>query len=356
MKQPGTKFQSASQDYAYINARIRGMKSELLSSSQYQELMNAKDLSETLEILKNTHLGHHFQTLKNDQDVSQRDTSLFEEVLRRNLSETTQGVLGLLEGRPSRLFELLLTLWDVEAIKTILRGVFTRQPSQKIIESIVPAGRLSEPLLKELSLAEDVKSVIQILATWKWIFSKALTKTLPLFEEKKEIFFLENALEKAFFEYTEHEISTLKSEEKIMGTILNSLKDLFNLRAAFRMRNPQLSPSEALFYFQGTGLRLKKNLFVSLIQQETSEAACLLASSIFALPEKSKSESVIEKTLDHRVFEEGAKASLGNPLGFDIPLGFLWQKIAEIRNVRLILRGKKARLHSQKLEEELLYK
>lgn len=337
-------------DYAYINARIRGMRSELLSVSQYQELKGCKNFDETLEVLKGTRFSKYFQLLQENPSPN-----TLEEMFRRDLFETTQDILRLIEGEPLKLLEALLLYWDAQAVRTVLRGKFANRPSLEILLSTLPAGKLNEPLLKELAEAPDVKSLIQILYLWKFPLGRALMRVLPRFQETQELIVLEHALEKSFFREMTEKVKELSQEKQALGQFLSLLKDLFNVRSALRIREQRLPLAQGVAYFLDKGNTVGKNLFIAILQQETSESACQLISTALGIPQKPKDEFTLERCLDQKIFQEGIRKFLGDPLGFDLIFGFLWLKIAEIQNLRVIIRGKAAGIGPEKLEEELIH-
>ena len=345
-----SRLKKASSDYAYINARIRGMKASLLTPARYQEFLSAKNLKDSIDILQNTHFSQHFQMLG-----SQPTVQTIEEVFRRDLSETTQNILSLLEGRPRELFELLLSYWDMENIKTILRGKFANRSSGEILSSTLPVGQLTEPLLNELAQAPDIQTVMQILHTWKLVFGRALLRVLPEFEQTHKLLVLEHALERTFFSEADRVIGTLKESELSLGRFISNLRDFFNIRSSLRLREQKLPMDQARSYFLGKGTYVGENLFTLITQQDTSEAACNLIHTTLNLQEKPKDEIQLERVFEHRLFEKGMRSILGDPLGFDILLGFLWNKIAEIRNVRILIKGKIAQIRNERLQEELVH-
>jgi V/A-type H+-transporting ATPase subunit C len=312
--------------------------------------LSAKNLKESIEILQNTHFSQHFQMLGN-----QPTAQTIEEVFRRDLSETTQNILGLLDGRPRELFELLLLYWDMENIKTVIRGKFSNRPSDEILSSTLPVGQLTEPLLNELVQAPDIPSVMQILHTWKLVFGRELLRILPEFEQTHRLLILEHALEKTFFSEVNRVVGTLKDSELTLGKFLSDLRDFFNIRSSLRLREQKLPMDQTRSYFLGKGTFVGENLFTLITQQETSETACNLVNTALNLPEKPKDEIQLERTLEQRLFEKGMRSILGDPLGFDILLGFLWNKIAEIRNVRILIKGKMAQIRNERLQEELIH-
>ena len=66
----------------------------------------------------------------------------------------------------ARYVRIFLNRWDVHNLKTILRGKNIHSPPEEIREALVPAGTLDEATLVELLKQNDVRDVIDLLATW----------------------------------------------------------------------------------------------------------------------------------------------------------------------------------------------
>lgn len=342
-------LKKASSDYSYVNARVRGMNSRLLTPQQFEELMAATEIEDVTEVLENSHFSRHFQLLG-----PQPSAAALEDLIRRDLFEDVQALRALVDGRPRELLDTVLLYWDMEAIRTLLRGKNSNQPPDEILSSTLPIGRLSEPLIRELTKTQDLRSLVEILYTWKFPFSRPLMKALISFEPHGRFVDLEHALEKEFFEEADRTLGAIGTSETALRTFFDDLKDLFNIRCALRVRDSGISPDRAISYFLGKGQRAGKSLFLLIVQQDSAQAACSIAAANLGLEEKPKDELALERVLEHRLFQIGMSAYLGDPLSFDVVLGYLWNKIAEIRNARIIIKGRLAAIRPERIEEELL--
>jgi len=64
--------------------------------------------------------------------------------------------------------------------------------------------------------------------------------------------------------------------------------------------------------------------------------------------------SVLERFLETVVFERGIRLFRKDPLNVSVPLGYLWRKLNEFTNLRILARGKRYRLPNAAIREELL--
>ena len=65
--------------------------------------------------------------------------------------------------------------------------------------------------------------------------------------------------------------------------------------------------------------------------------------------------SAIEKEIDRFLIRKGIGMFRGDPFSFTIVIGFLWSKMNEITNIRVIARAREAGLPDEVMEEETFY-
>ena len=107
---------SVNDDYGYINARIRGMKSRLLDEPFFEKLMGEENIHSLMALLQGTEYG---RPIEEARTLETSEISAIEEGIRRHLAETYSRIFGMVGGAPKRLVGILLGRWDVYNIKTI---------------------------------------------------------------------------------------------------------------------------------------------------------------------------------------------------------------------------------------------
>jgi len=359
-----------SSDYGYINARVRAMKSRLLSRETLYELLAARDLTAFADTLGSTDfskdLGEAFSRAPRPApDLSgpalglsgppgPLGLSAVEEGLRRNLCRTSAKLLTFADGRAGELLGVILERWDLENIKAVLRGKHTRLSKSDILSGVVPAGRLDEARISELAEAEDAKAVADMLATWRSPFARPLTKALSAYAQDNSLANLELALDRF---YVSAGLETVKKGDRnavLIRGILKGQIDVLNLGTALRLRGKALEEGPLVSYWVPGGERILERHFLALARAESFIQALALTPPSLHLLEKPVDEAAFERALFRAFALRCARLYRGDPLAIDIPVGYLGMKTLEVTNLRLIARGKAYGLSQAEMEKELL--
>src|SRR4030042_61285 len=107
-----------SDDYGYINARIRGLRSRLLERKEIEDFWNVKGIDDVIQKLRGTDYGIQLGQLSSSYD----GINLIEHALRENLSFNLRKLLDFSSDEPNKLIRILLRKWDANNLKSILRG------------------------------------------------------------------------------------------------------------------------------------------------------------------------------------------------------------------------------------------
>ena len=183
-------------DYGYVNARVRGMKGALLDSRTLQNLINKPDLDSLIAELEKTSYRQELERA----GVQYSGITRIEVALRKDIVRSYRKILNCMEEDGETYLKIILHRWDVQNIKTILRGKRIQATPSEIMECLIPAGELDEAALTELVKQPDVKAVIDLLATWRIEYSKPLTSKFKEYTEKRDMAILEYALDLFYYE------------------------------------------------------------------------------------------------------------------------------------------------------------
>ncbi|MGR3310085.1 MAG: V-type ATPase subunit [Candidatus Brocadiales bacterium] len=346
-------------DYGYLNARVRAMNGDLLKREFFLELLNKPGLGNMVEALQGTTLYGE------DVSVALAESSglnAIEKSLRHNLSRTFGKILHMTSGEPRSLTCILLNKWDIFNIKTILRGKKSGRSKEEIVAAFVPVGELDEPKLAELANQPDIKTVVDMLVTWRFhLFSPLIAKALPEFTEKGDILGIERTIDDFYFEWALKETKDASENKQIMrsfiveqidfANIVNTLKHLNEKASVETGVKPQPQSAsgglhEAEFLPGGS---FKNSFLQSLSKCATLEEALgLLVNTKFSsVMEKAISAytktrrlSTIERFLEAFMAEKWSCLYKKDPLSISIIIGFLGRKLNEFMNLRIIARGK----------------
>jgi V/A-type H+-transporting ATPase subunit C len=348
-------------DYGYINARMRGMKSRLLSHRTLDDLIMKPDLESLIADLENSPYR--------DDIIEAKGRSggilCIETALRQNFIKTFRKiqVISKQEVEAGQYIGIFLHRWDVQNIKTILRGKNIHTTNEEILECLVPAGELDEVTLKELLKQSDVKSVIDLLATWRIRYSKPLTGSFAEFVKTRDLAVLECALDRFYYADALASVSAPTYNNNLIRDLLALEIDVVNLRTVLRMVRDHIDPADAERYLIAGGRefdvrKLRHLLVLTTIDEVVKALVATRYRFLSSIPEsaiRTQKISVIEKELERFLIKKGVGAFLLDPLSVGSVIGYFWAKYNEITNIRIISRCKTADFPVEHLKEELVY-
>jgi V/A-type H+-transporting ATPase subunit C len=339
--------------YDYGNARLRAMKSRLLSPSELASLAEARNLQNVITALAKT-------TYRRAIDSALARTAggmdCIAEALHLDLVENLSQMRQFYEGQAKELVLLILRRYDVHNVKVILRAKSRFTSPIDITRSLLPVGELSRGVLDELVRAPDLRAAIDMLATMR------LSIVQPLLRVRAEhpgadLPAMELALDRwHFYEAKQSLKASHAGEVAILSGALNLEADIANLLIVLRFAS---DPEERQMLRLTLAADSLADLLVepgtvpmeTLVQageQSTLEAAVeILASTPYEVPlnaallryRKSKRLSDFERALAAYRLHWIAGLIGRDPLGIGVPLGYLALKTNEVANLRWIAQG-----------------
>lgn len=251
--------------YSYINAKIRSLKSRLLSPEDYENLLGVAGYNGLAECLKTTSYG-----IKADQFPSSFEGLIH--LFYEDLFDCYRKVIGVLSGERKRLIQHLYRKYELENLKAILRIVcYERAREEK--------GKLLLPLIKPQSFSPESllqsKSLEEILGQLRrTCYHDPLKNSIYRFEEERETFPLEMALDLSYYSHLWQIIDSLGRRERgITLSLLGVQMDALNILWIFRFKEMcHFSPEEILNYSLMHGCHIsseiRKKLACSVDQRD----------------------------------------------------------------------------------------
>jgi len=347
-------------DWGYINARMRGMKSRLLDRRTLDSLILQPDLDSLT--------GELEKTPYRDDIIAARGRytgmPCIEYALRQNFVRTFRKILSFAKKEEAEEYiRIFLHRWDVQNIKTILRGKNIHVTHEEILDCLVPAGELDEADLTEMVRQQDTKAVIDLLATWRLPWAKPLTTAFPAFAQSGDISGLECALDRYYYEEALRAVQSPDPNKTMIRQILAIEIDVVNIKTVLRMIRDHIDPADAERFLIEGGLEfdlkmLRRLLTLHTIGDALAGMATLRYSFLSAVPEAvitAQKISVIEKDLERYLITAGNRFFSSDPLSVASLIGYFWAKYNEITNIRIIARCKTADFPVEHLREELVY-
>ena len=338
-------------NYAYVTARVRAKKNQLLTPDQYPKLL-ARDASEIARALQEGQYKAEIDELA----ARYRGAELVERATRLNLGRTYSQVQGFATGELALTIGAYLARYDVANLKTILRGKFAGASADDILNETIPAGLLS-PRLPELARQESIEAVVEALHGTP--FHRILA---PRVEGRAlaSLVEVENALDHGYYETLVASVPAGGRANKAFLAWVRNEIDVVNLKTMFRLRFARVTDWEP--YFVQGGHEVTRESAQRLVRG-TDEEAIAEVSTLSVAPEVVEATrasvaagtvNAVAGALERELTRDAADFSHRAPLSVLPVVDFILRKKVEADNLRAIAYGKQTGLPPSTIEELLI--
>lgn len=342
----------------YMNARVRGMRSTLLSRSDLEALLDRGHAHGMTELLLTSTYEHEAA----DSLTHLQGADAVEDAVTRNLINTFVKLRRIASGRSEELVEIFLTRWDLNAVKSLLRIRHHELDAHTGGDSLAPGPNMPMSLLNELAAQDSMASLVRGLAGWNSGLCRRLTGALAKYEEARELRILEEVLDRSYF--VENARVLEKRSDLPSQFILDLLRmeiDRINLRMLFAPRPEGMMAEDVLAWLLPRGYIASGFLREIASAGPPDRAAGLLDRTPYASLESglthlaetgrfSRLDRQFEQLFSDRLRRGVRKQSIGLAVFFL----FAWQKHNEVTKIRMLARGHSANLPKAYLREEVL--
>ena len=312
--------------YAYANARIKGMKSNLLGENVFRELMQVKTMDEITALLEQTPYKQDLvEASKQYRGVHRIDVAL-----HKNLARTVATVGRILPVAGRKLFSMLNAEWDAQNLKFILSK---KSLGEGIQASDMPdsmKGSFYEKLLKTKSPQEAAGFIAS-----KWgsrEFKRRLKKLLASQGGKDGIFRI--AIQEIERERVKELVLLSQSADALTRKIVEQQLAVESTMAVLRLKKEGVKEIEKFVLY--------KSPFVnSLLEAGEFEECLKRTASEFGLGQETLAKArtsmpVLEIALERKAVEKTLRLTRLGVLSFATAVGFVFLKNVEVSNLRKI--------------------
>lgn len=356
--------------YGYGNARLRAMRSQLLTEADYRALLARTSLDELITALADTPYQAEIEAAL----VRMEGVRTIFEAVRANLTRTLRQIWGFFEGRPLTLVNLLLRRWDRHNLLSILRGQSQEISADLILSTLVPVGQLDEVSLRELARQPTLRAAIDLMIAWQLPYARVLRQVQGRIDPALAFDQLEMALNRFHYASLWAELGSAKGNAAIVLEYLRTEVDLINISTTLRLaRIPGASTLVAQRYealdvrpllIEGRGLVPVEQLAELVAAGQGVEGvvyglsetryAPALAAGWQRYQAGETSLTVLERELERWQAGQIAAMFSRNPLSIAIPIGYIGCKEIEAANLRLIAQAIDLGLAGQQVQRDLI--
>jgi V/A-type H+-transporting ATPase subunit C len=336
--------------YGFINAKVRAMRSFLLTDAVYRTLAAAEGLQEVFSVLSQTHLRNVVE------HATAQEPEKIEQALLREEIQRIQSIQKKSHKRVVRLVTLYLERYDGERLKVILR--YWHRKTEKEVPIIRERIVYDFPI-DAIVMAETLGEVITLLEGTP--FQDVLARVAAEYRKSQTLFPLELAIDRSVFDRLWQATGDLGTKDKSIARRLLGIEiDLRNLDWIGRLKTYyDLSSADIGDRTLPHGYRIHaEDIRRIATEGNVLQALIKVASgSHFSghLPTESESDL---KDLEHLLYQilviEARKAFSEFPFSIGSILGYFTLLRIETRNVRTLFQAKRYGLPSQRIESLLV--
>ena len=358
-------------DHPYTYARVCAMKGKLIEREQYNRLLKMR-VNEILKFLQETNYKQEIDEMA----VTHLGIGAVEKVLDKNLVRTLRKLKRISGGSLGVVISKYLERYDLHNLKTVLRGKFTGSSEEKIEGMLLNVGAVRKQFLLALarknSIGEMVHDIERMLAQEtpdekaRQALRGAFAGASDAFRKQNNLFEIENVLDHHYYasllEFTQH----IAGQGALFKNFLLHEIDVLNLRVLLRLKREKIKPEEIEKYLFFSGATLSKETLRRLLKiEELDQLVEEIKRRGFCKKmdaekkergdkEKERSLIDIETHLQHYLLEKANLLMHQHLLTINVILGYMLAKEIEVRNLKILVKGKHLGLPEEFLGRELI--
>jgi V/A-type H+/Na+-transporting ATPase subunit C len=336
--------------YTYPNARVRARTGRLFTEKEFSEIVESQNIEEVKNYLRSV-----------PDYAKYIDQYPLEKALDTQLAETYDLIARITPDNSKEVFQFLLKKWDIRNIKSIVIAKEAGLSSEETLNLIVPFGALTDKL-DSLIEAETVTEVLNALEGTE--YPKILEDAIPIYNETGLLLPLESSLDKYLLENLLRASATPEDDNtSLLHNYIGTMVDVANIKIIIRAKADDLKYEDIEAYMISDGYQIREWKLKELMEAEDvagvvnglegTDYAPMLSDAMSDYTETNSMAS-FENALDSHVAKTAKRISLKNQFGIGPMIGFLNRKESEVKNLKIIARGKREEGFSTSMIKEML--
>jgi V/A-type H+-transporting ATPase subunit C len=341
--------------YAFINARVRAMFSNLLTAEDMARLSETTDFPALVAMLKQTTYGPYLEH-DNEKDLTPRH-AVFE--IKNRLSDA---YVSVIHAAPEHTHDLLIQFYryyEVDNLKAVLRGIVTGASWDRVKFVLFPPSTISGLPAEKMVEAGTVSAAVELLRGTPYY--ETLSYAMKRYSTEQNLFPLEVALDLNYWREMWKLVNQLPGQDRNQALkIVGGLVDADNLMWAIRYRvYHHLSEEELINYTLPFGYHVRDSDIRAIaagadIAQVVKRIYPVLGDLEASLQEPGQGLPALELWLKRQVANQCMAAFVGDPFHIGIPLAYLLLSEYEIQDLTVLIEAKSSQLAIEEYRPYLL--
>ena len=339
-------------NYPYVTARVRAKKAALLSADTYERMLQM-EIPQIARVLGEGAYKAEILALA----TKTTGVDLIELATSRNLAAVFTQIIGFSEGELRQMIAWYLDRFDVQNVKTIVRGKLFGASAAEIQEDIVAAGSMRESLLFSLIELPTLDDVFDRLEGT--IYAQALEGPGKKPSEIQKWNEWEDRVTKLYYANVLAVVPERTEGTRLMREFVRREIDIVNLKTLLRLWASKATlPYDA---FIDGGLELPKDDLAEMLTLDANGLTARLREYLLTEELSTRLKDLqalgvgqlVRSDEKIHLLEAGRYAHV-HPLSVLPILDYIVHKDREVQNLRIIARGKESALPSDVIRDLLV--
>ncbi|MCF7861649.1 V-type ATPase subunit [Candidatus Woesearchaeota archaeon] len=344
-------------EYPYTYTRVVAMRSKLFKNQDYDKILKMSN-NQILKHLQDNGYADEINKLA----LEYSGIELIERAINQNLAGNFSKLTKICDGALKELVIIYLTKFDIENIKTILRGKDSGVSNKKIENTFIPVGSISSEKFKSYLLKSDVEETLKCMD----FLSKSAFKTiLTYYQKDSNLVRIENYLDRAYYRTLFLLSDKIPKQGKVFKEYLTKHLQLYNILTLIRLKKigvPEDRIKNNMILISSDVKFARTSYIKRLIGLKYENMLLELHKSYFGkyiaagmdYYEKTGSILMIEVGLQKALFDLTIKLQHQNPVTLDVILGYMFAKEIEVRNLSIIIKGRRLNVDEDFIKKQLI--
>ena len=339
--------------YPYTYVRTAVMKSLLFKKSDYDKMLKM-GFSEIAKFMQDSTYKKEISELA----ANNSGADLLELALNKSLAYTFKKLMRISPKELGLIVREYAKRKDIDDLKTIIRGKFTNTPEKKVFDSVTSAGTLSRNFMHELIKKESIE---QILRNNGIVNFPLLEKGLAYLKEKNSLAIIENSLDRYYYDNLIEFSKLLPQEGALFRKFLAMESEVLDILTLLRLKKSRIGNAKDFIITARGSISPKitkmaelddMDALIKVLEDTQYKKAIDKGIEDF---KNTGSLVILEIELYKYLLKQSSLLLHQHPLSVDIILGFMLAKDIEIRNLRILIKGKQLGLNEEFIEKQLVF-
>jgi V/A-type H+-transporting ATPase subunit C len=330
------------------------MKTLLFKKSDYDKLAKLS-FSEIAKYLQESDYKHEIDELA----IELKGADLLEAALNQNLVRTFAKLRKISPPALNLLIDAYMEKNDVLNLKTIVRAKYQKMPFEQVKRLLIPVGIYSQDYYEKLMALDSVEKMVNGIELLDQGCKECALKS---FKEKNTLSEIENQLDRAYIEAVLKFTKRLPVQGRLFREFLMYGIDISNLKLILRLKKEGLAKEEIQKHITMAGNILSREKLKRMANASYEDCIKIIEGTEFSQILTRHSDELLKKGTFIDIEAELEKFHLNKalrhthqyPLSVDTILGYMFAKEIEVKNLKMLVKGKQLAVPDEFLQKQLV--